>query len=192
MNESRELVLEGEEWRAVEKFPGYEVSNLGRFRSYWTPTGLSDTPKVKSVILNRYMKVSVRRENGTHTLTLFARLVAEAFLGKPGNRIILYLDDDITNCQLSNLAYVTREEFGKIQSMKRYLSGGVNSAIGKEKERAHAREVKLYRALEVKRMRDQEKLSFKKIGSQLGISESGAFRIYRGSHNHMLAKALAL
>jgi hypothetical protein len=184
------LELPGEEWRKVEDFPGYEVSTLGRFRSYWRPNGLNDTPRLKSIIKNRYMKVSVHTENG-NTLVLFSKLVAEAFLGKANGRVIAYLDDNIENCRLDNLAYVTRPELGKIISQRRYLHDPVNSNLGKKIAAQRAYHARLERARKVKSLRDSDKLTFKEIGKQLGLSESGAYRIYSGSNNHMLAKALA-
>jgi hypothetical protein len=186
---SKELQLEGEEWRPVEEYPGYEVSNLGRFRSYWTTRGRSNTPRIKSIIKNRYMKVAVHTPEGKNTLVLFARLVAETFIGKPNGRLIVYLDGNSDNCRLDNLAYATRTELGSILTLRRFLKNGEDSSLGRKKAMQRKYYARLQRAKKVKELRDKG-LTYRAIGEYLGISESGAYRIYAGSNNHMLVKAL--
>lgn len=185
------IQLAGEEWRKIKRYPGYEVSNLGRFRSYWTSNGLSDTPRIKSIIFNRFMKVSVKRLDGTHTLVEFSRLVAEVFIGKPRNRLVINLDGDIKNCRVDNLAYVTRDEFSKILAFRRYMKYGEKSTLGRKKAAERKYQARLRRALEVESLRDNEHLTFREIGERTGISESAAFRIYTGSNNSVLEKAKA-
>ncbi len=192
MSRSHEpLQLDGEEWRKVAEFPGYEVSSLGRFRSYWTPGGLSDEPHMKMVIHNRYMKVAIHTPTGKNTLVLFSKLVAEAFIGKANGRVIIYLDDNVQNCKLSNLTYATRQELGEILTKRRFRQDPVNSSLGKKMQLQEKREAHFARARAVKVLRDRDRMTYKQIGTALGISESGAYRIYAGAHNHILAKALA-
>lgn len=82
-----------EEWRDINGFPGYQVSDLGRVRSFWRkkhyPTGygcfnhLSDTPHIMSQSDdgNGYMKVMLYcKDNGRRYCKKVHRLVAEAFI----------------------------------------------------------------------------------------------------------------
>lgn len=189
-NRNDPVQLEGEEWRRVKEYPGYEVSNFGRFRSYWTPAGLKDKPRIKSIIFNRYMKVAVHtgRKN---TLVSFAPIVARAFIGSPRGRIVINLDGDIRNCRLDNLAYVTREELGAIVSFNNYLKNGDNSSMGRLLAAQRRQEDRLKRALLIKKLRDTDRLTYKEIAQQVGMSESGVCRVYTGSGNQVLGKALA-
>lgn len=82
-----------EKWKDIEGFPGYQISDRGRVRSFWKrkhyPTGygsynfISDTPKIMSVSDdgNGYMKVMLYcREDGKRYCRKIHRLVAEAFI----------------------------------------------------------------------------------------------------------------
>lgn len=103
-----------EEWRQVAWSKDYEVSNLGKVRS-WKPYGRSNNkpskPYIKSQwFLNGYPAVILtdgkyRKSCMVHTL------VAEAFLGKrPEGHVIAHKDDNRLNNKLNNLRYATRSE----------------------------------------------------------------------------------
>lgn len=85
-----------EEWKDIDGFPGYQVSNSGYVRSYWEkrrcPNGYgtyrhyNDTPHIlpMSDDGNGYMKVFMRSENtGKSYCKKVHKLVAEAFIPKP-------------------------------------------------------------------------------------------------------------
>lgn len=82
-----------ENWKDIEGFPGYQVSDEGRVRTFWRrkhyPTGygsynhISDTPKIMSESDdgNGYMKVMLYSKNdGKRYCKKVHRLVAEAFI----------------------------------------------------------------------------------------------------------------
>ena len=82
-----------EEWRDINGFLGYQISNKGRVRSFWKrkhyPTGygtyryLSDTPKIMSVSDdgNGYMKVMLYcHDDGKRYCRKIHKLVADAFI----------------------------------------------------------------------------------------------------------------
>ena len=82
-----------EEWRDIVGFPGYQVSNRGRVRTFWRrkhyPTGygcynyISDIPKIlsQSDDGNGYMKVMLYCDvDGHRYCKKTHRLVAEAFI----------------------------------------------------------------------------------------------------------------
>lgn len=90
-----------EEWRAVEGYDGYEVSNAGNVRSFWRRMGrglgrgfgvvLGDEPQVlkPGKVRNGYFWVTLCRA-GTKKNFLVSRLVATAFL--PNHDKLLWVD----------------------------------------------------------------------------------------------------
>lgn len=103
-----------EEWRKVAWSKDYEVSSLGRVRS-WKPYGRSKDKPLKPYIksqwfLNGYPAVILT--NGKNRKSCMVHtLVAEAFLGKrPTGYVIAHKDDNRLNNKLDNLRYATRSE----------------------------------------------------------------------------------
>ena len=80
-----------EKWKEIEKYPNYEVSNMGRVRNKETKQILRKTYNIV-VINGRFRNVAV--------------MVLEAFKNvSMNNRKVYYKDDDESNCALSNLSY---------------------------------------------------------------------------------------
>lgn len=80
-----------EKWKEIEKYPNYEVSNMGRVRNKETKEILRKTYNIV-VINGRFRNVAV--------------MVLEAFKNvSMKNRKVYYRDDDDSNCALSNLSY---------------------------------------------------------------------------------------
>lgn len=116
---------EAEEWRSIDGFPFYEVSNLGRVRSLrrivgrlsqgvrqFVPTG---GKLLKPWVRWREGKpvtefVGLRNEAGTTTFRVH-RLVLQAFIGPcPDGMEGCHNDGDPTNNRLGNLRWDTHEE----------------------------------------------------------------------------------
>lgn len=100
-----------ERWLAVKGHPGYEVSDLGRVRSFWGRGTSGMRPFARLMVLvvraQGYPWVNLRRgcQRAVHGL------VAEAFLGPtPEGMEVRHLDGNKRNAALSNLAYGTRSE----------------------------------------------------------------------------------
>ena len=80
-----------EKWKEIEKYPNYEVSNMGRVRNKETKEILRKTYNIV-VINGKFRNVAV--------------MVLEAFKNvSMHNRKVYYKDDDESNCALSNLSY---------------------------------------------------------------------------------------
>jgi hypothetical protein len=107
-----------EVWKSIKGYDGiYEVSNMGRVRSYmkkdgWAGYKVTDTPHLMSTIPNGngYMYVTLskgcKREN-----KYIHRLVAEAFIGDiPQGYVINHIDYDKANNQVGNLEIVTQRQ----------------------------------------------------------------------------------
>jgi len=98
-----------ERWRPVPGHPGYEVSDLGRVRSYRNRQGhASDTPRLLSpgtVQGYKHIKLGRSRQTKVHILVL------EAFVGpRPEGMLCRHLDGNGMNNRLSNLRWGTAEE----------------------------------------------------------------------------------
>lgn len=101
--------LPGEEWRGIEGFDKYYVSNMGRVKSFRRAI-----PKILSAGLNHasggYLYVHIRGTDGFIN-RLVHLLVAKAFLGDcPENYEVNHIDLNKTNNSALNLEYVTHTE----------------------------------------------------------------------------------
>lgn len=97
--------MPNEIWKSIKAFPGYEVSNLGRVRSY-----RQQTPKILSNCLDKpdgYPRVGLfRREKGRRTFFVH-RLVLETFVGAcPIGYQCNHKNTTKTDNRLSNLEWV--------------------------------------------------------------------------------------
>lgn len=98
-----------EEWKTIEEYPEYEVSNLGRVRSlyYRKKTKTPNLQLLKPALGSHgYYVVNIRQK--TYCVH---RLVAETFLPNPDNLpCIDHKDRDRTNNLVSNLHWVSYSE----------------------------------------------------------------------------------
>ena len=98
-----------EEWRTIKDWPGYEVSNLGRVRSYKKKYGgcnwrIEEEPQraLKPSLSSGYRAVSLSKD-GREARLRIALLVLEAFVGpRPDGMEICHGDcvktNDISRC----------------------------------------------------------------------------------------------
>ena len=103
-----------EQWKPIPDFPGYEVSDQGRVRSYWKGTGrgggmfISQEPQrlLKQFIVFGYPKVNIRQKQ-----FFVHRLVLKSFIGScPPGMEARHKDGIRTNVCLSNLQWGTRSD----------------------------------------------------------------------------------
>lgn len=132
-----------EEWRDIDGFIGYQVSNEGRVRTFWKrkhyPTGygsynyLSDESKIMSISDdgNGYMKVMLYcREDGKRYCRKVHKLVADAFLPKEfEDESIEYTVDHIQpgpegklNNSVNNLCWMSRSD-----NIRKAYSDGIHN-----------------------------------------------------------------
>jgi len=100
-----------EEWRAVKGYDDYEVSNLGRVRSYRNRWGRREEPILLSPGKDSdYRYVTLCNEKGNRYADVH-RLVLEAFVGPcPDGMESRHLDGDGSNNDVRNLCWGTRSE----------------------------------------------------------------------------------
>lgn len=96
-----------EEWRPIEGYPDYEVSNCGRVKSL-----KGGKERILRPGSNNHGYPSVALcVNGKPTSITVHKLVAEFFLGKrPENHEVNHKDGNRANAHVDNLEYVTRSE----------------------------------------------------------------------------------
>ena len=105
-----------EQWLPVVGFPGYEVSDQGRVRSYLKMGSLGDQQladqpqRILCPGIDRYSNLVLYKDGVKHSCRVH-RLVAHAFLGEcPAGMEVCHNDGDKTNDDACNLRYGTRRE----------------------------------------------------------------------------------
>lgn len=95
-----------EEWKDIEDYPNYQVSNLGRVRSL----KYEKVKILKPSKYNGYSKIGLTKNNKTYTQKVHI-LVAKAFIPNPENKPeIDHINTDRTDNRVCNLRWVTHKE----------------------------------------------------------------------------------
>lgn len=96
-----------ETWRSVPGFVGlYEVSSLGRVRSYVSRWYVLSKPRLMSSV----DRISLRKDGKTYP-TRVSHLVAMAFLGpRPKGNVVRHLNDIRRNNRVTNIRYGTQKD----------------------------------------------------------------------------------
>lgn len=102
--------MDEEQWRPVEGYPNYEVSSLGRVRTWRGHTTRGGAPlilRLQRNSKNGYVQVALSHEGKRRQFNLHA-LIARVFLGPPpAGMETAHNDGDQMNNRLSNLRYTT-------------------------------------------------------------------------------------
>ncbi len=101
----------GEEWRPVAGFDGYEVSSLGRVRSWRGQAGTRrSTPRLRALCVDKdgYHKVGLENHERRQVMFFVHNLVLEAFKGpRPEGMQCRHMDGSKTNNVPANLEWGT-------------------------------------------------------------------------------------
>ena len=99
--------MEQEIWKDVEGFSGYQISNLGRVKSYKRKNEFIR----KTSIVGGYVQVALGSKNIKKQTFYIHRLIAKAFIPNHENKPeINHIDGNKLNNNISNLEWVTRKE----------------------------------------------------------------------------------
>ena len=94
-----------EQWLTIEDFPDYQISDMGRVKSF-----KSGKPKILSACnFGLYQALYLRRDGRKH-IKYIHQLVSQHFIGPANGLDTRHLDGDRSNNCLTNLAYGTRKE----------------------------------------------------------------------------------
>lgn len=132
-------------WKNINDFPGYQVSNMGRVRSWLNYGGrIVDNYHVLAPIVNKrtgYWKVNLNRDGNSYSCYIHT-LVADAFCGgrQPGLEVNHNDGNKANNCY-SNLSWTTRSE-----NIKHAFATGLKTAI---KSRSNSVSVKIVETGEI-------------------------------------------
>lgn len=128
-----------EQWRDIPGYEGlYQASTLGRIRSLdvekeFNPISRKPYKKIlKGKVLRQfphregYMVVGLYKD-GKKKPKQVHRLVATTFLANPMmNEYVKFKDDDVTNCKLDNLIWVSSSDWMIKAYQKKLRKGGSN------------------------------------------------------------------
>lgn len=169
-----------EEWRSIDGFPSYEVSNLGRVRSLVFRNRICCRPRKEPLVLRAaktstgYPGVGLCRDGRRHTKHVHA-LVAAAFLGaRPTGMQVAHQDGSRDNNCVGNLAYTTPLE----NTRQKHQHGTV--AVGER----NGGGVKLT-AERVREMRQRHAAggtSYAQLGREYGVAQCTAARVVQGQN----------
>lgn len=94
-----------EEWKAINEYENYEISNFGRIKN------INNGKILKQVIVAGYYTVGLTKKKQRKTLQIHS-LVAKSFLdkNKNDNKIIDHKDNNKLNNRIDNLRLITQSE----------------------------------------------------------------------------------
>lgn len=163
-----------EEWRPVPGYEGrYDVSNMGRVRSWQNPNGDLSVPRLKSAFAepkDGYLQVALYKKHKGTRIGI-ARLVLMAFVGLPSKGMeASHLDGNILNNTLDNLAWETRLENEQHKVEHGTRPRGESQYLSKLTEE-QVKEIKWLRHLGFK---------LSELSERFGIHKTGISKICRG------------
>lgn len=169
---------QGEQWRPIPGFDGYEVSSLGRVRSYRRHGGrgreLLGTPRAKKVhaASTGYLSVTLQKPDGNRCGKYTVHtLVALAFLGpRPEGMQVAHADGNRLNARLDNLRYATADE--NAEDKRRHGTDTPGERNGRHK--LTDRDV-----LEIRELRSRGALQ-RELAEKFGVSRSAIHFVLSG------------
>lgn len=174
------MALHTEAWRTIPGFEGYEVSNLGRVRSFrrhgGRGRGLVEAARIKKTHLGAhgYLCVTLQKPDGNRCSKYAVHaLVAAAFLGpRPDGMQVAHADGDRSNARLDNLRYATALENAEDKRRHGTDTPGERNGMHKLTDRA---------VLEIRQLRAQGALQ-RELAAKFGVSTSAIQFVLNGQH----------
>jgi len=166
-----------ETWKEVPGYPGYEVSDQGRVRS-WRSKRYPGKRRKKPWVLRPwtnsegYLRVSLCKD-GKRDTRLVHRVVLSAFDPDPPAERFQgeHLDGSKDNNKLANLRWSTPKE-----NNARKHEHGTQPKRGEESHQARLTEDQVR---EIRRLKAEEGWSFTKLGKHFGVSDVACSKIVR-------------
>ena len=162
------------EWRIIERFPSYEISEDGEVRRSVQSRGAVAGKIIRWHLQTStgYPDVRLRLAGKTYSMCVH-RLMAETFLGpRPTGHQVRHLDGDKSNCKRGNLAYGTVVD--NAQDKVRHGRSSCGEKNPKAKLTAEG--------AEAVRAAKASGESAKEIAARLGLNPSTVHRIATGKY----------
>jgi hypothetical protein len=158
-----------EEWKQIAWAKDYEVSNLGRVRSWKVnppnkKNKIVKDPKILSTKVGSkgYPCVAIQSNEGIKKMPNVHVLVAEAFLGpRPEGMVVCHKNDNKADATLENLEYGTHS-----QNKKQAIQNGA-APVGEDHPQSKLTNDQV---TQIKKMLDGGDLTHKQIGDIFGVS----------------------
>lgn len=146
-----------EEWKDIDGYPGYKVSNFGRIKS--------KDKFLKGSSYKGYIKVVLH--NGSLKRAFYVhRLVAEYFIDNPENKpCVNHIDNNPSNNNAANLEWCTNKENTEWMCMQ-----GRNNRTKTWLGRLHKSQEKMYKPVIAENAKTGEQIFFDRLN---GVSEFG-------------------
>jgi NUMOD4 motif/HNH endonuclease len=160
----------------VENPPHYEVSNLGRVKSF---KNSKDGTIIKGSVIQGYRSLNLRLSGGKTINFYIHKLVAIHFVGLPADELqkfIVHLDFDKQNNRAENLKWATKDEMVEHNRL--------NPAVINRKIPTRTKNYKLTesKVKVIKKMLKNDKNRYKTIARQFGITHTQLNRIKNGEN----------
>lgn len=109
-----------EEFKIIEGYEGYSVSNLGNVKNNITGRFLVLIPNV-----NGYYRVHLRKDGKRKTIVIH-KLIAKAFIPNPENKpYIDHINNNKSDNTIENLRWCTRQENGRNRVLNSNSTSGI-------------------------------------------------------------------
>ena len=158
--------LDGEEWRLIEGYEGYQISNYGRVKSFKNNMIKILRPKLEiwNYLIVRLSKNDVIRAFKVH------RLVAKAFIPNPDNKPqVNHIDGCKMNACASNLEWTTARE----NTQHAYDTGLSQSGADNYQAKLNNEQVLYIRE-------NPDNLSIRELATVFKVSPSNIYNVIHG------------
>lgn len=124
--------IQREIWKDIEDFPNYQVSNMGRIKSYKQKTCKIMKQNLTSA---GYLDFQLRSKNNKSVHFSTHRLVAQTFIPNSENKPqVNHINEDKTDNRVVNLEWMTEKEnsnygTGKERMIKSLRNGKLNKPV---------------------------------------------------------------
>lgn len=158
-------MFDDEQWRSIDGFPDYQISDFGRVKSF-----KRSTPKILSPCYTQYYASLDLRLYGIKYRKYIHHLVADAFLECRSGLDVRHLDGNKYNNLLTNLALGTRKDNMNDARIHGTLVRG--EACGSSK-------ITAAQVIELRKLR-KEGVTVPKLSTMFGITLRSIYRALTG------------
>lgn len=166
---ARATTTRKERWRQIPGFSSYDVSSLGRVRTWKSRSRGRPKAMRQRKDDDNYYRVTLQSDAGKKCVKRVHILVARAFLGPARKRLVLHRDGKRNHNQLSNLEYGTYQD----NNDDKYIHG--THGMGEQNSQAELTKRQVKKIFRLKGVKTQVE-----IAEEFDISRQAVSDIHRG------------